>query len=74
LCHPYDALVVLMEDAVPFASPMFARAALLVCVESVGGDEPSAFHGVNNAHAVKYAIMTLMRRAIQRAPADNSSP
>lgn len=74
--HPYDALVVLMaeEDAVPFASPMFARVALSDCVESVGGYEPPAFHGVNNALAVKDAIMTLMRRAIQRAPADNSDP
>jgi hypothetical protein len=73
--HPYDALLALMaeEDASPFASGLFARVTLSDFVEAVGNDEPPSPHGVVDPQAVKNAIMTLMRRAIQRSAVDIDS-
>ncbi len=64
--HPYDALAVLMaeEDASSSPAPLFARARLSRLVETVGNSAHPASHGVNDALAVKLAVMAMMRRAI----------
>ena len=72
--HPYDALLVLMaEEDAASSLPLFARQRLSDHFEAVGNSPPPAAHGVVDAHAVKSAMLLLIRQAIDRSRVRSSA-